>query len=74
MKHTPRRNQPRLGHGKTRDPLPSCVDPRVREAVVRDSIRWNTSRSWIIATALAAFYNIDIVTAYPTRVKLKRAS
>ena len=65
------RIQPRLKKG-TRDPLPSCVDPRVKAAVERDARRWECSRSWIIATALAAFYDIDIVK--PDEVPAKKAS
>lgn len=59
-KHTKRR-QPRIA-GLRRNPLFSCVDPRILNAVIRDSIRWDASPSWIIATALAAFYSVDIVT------------
>lgn len=63
------RSQPRLKKGR-RDPLPSCVDPRIRAAVQRDAMRWDCSRSWIIATALAAFYGVDIVI--PQEAKPKR--
>lgn len=60
------RNQPRLKKG-TRDPLPSCVDPRVKAAVERDAIRWDCNKSWIVATALAAFYGVDIVKPFEVR-------
>lgn len=30
-------------------------------AIERDALRWDCSMSWIQATALAAFYNIDIL-------------
>lgn len=67
MKH-----QPRLKKG-TRDPLPSCVDSRIRAAVQRDALRWNCSRSWIIATALSAFYEIDIPLPHEGRKKARAA-
>lgn len=67
------RHQPRLKKGK-RDPLPSCVDPRVKAAVERDSIRWNCSRSWIIATALAAFYEVDIVQPFDTAKRKRKVA
>jgi len=63
--------QPRLK--KPRDPLPSCVDSRIKAAVERDSIRWDCSKSWIIATALAAFYDIDIVKPFEIKKKKKAA-
>ena len=70
------RCQPRLKNGRgvyqTRDPLPSCVDPRVKAAVERDAIRWDCSRSWIVATALAAFYGVDIMK--PFEVKKRKVA
>jgi len=44
----------------------------IQHAVERDSMRWDCSKSWIIATALAAFYGISI--AMPYEVKKKRAA
>lgn len=69
----PKRHQPRLKKG-TRDRLPSWVDPRIRAAVERDAIRWNCSLSWIVHTALAAFYEVDIVWPFEAKRKLRRAS
>lgn len=66
------RCQPRLK--VKREPLPSCVIKSIREAVERDARRWECSRSWIIATALAAFYDIDIVQPFEVKKRKKRAA
>jgi len=65
------RCQPRLKHH--RESLPSCVIKEIKLAVERDSIRYDCSRSWIVATALAAFYNIDIMKPYEAKKKRKAA-
>lgn len=64
------RCQPKLKH--RRESLPSCVQKEIRAAVTRDSLRWNCSRSWIVATALAAFYDIDIMKPYETKKKKRK--
>ncbi len=61
------RIQAKLGHGKVREVVKGCLNPAVEAAIARDAIRWHSSRSWIIHTALAAFYGIDIVT--PMKLK-----
>ena len=43
---------------------------QVHHAVERDAMRWNCSKSWIIHTALAAFYGIDIIK--PSDIKKKK--
>lgn len=53
------KSQPRLKKGH-RDPLPSCVDPRVRAMVAKEAKKWDCSRSWIVAVILSDFYGIDI--------------
>lgn len=65
--------QSRLPRGQKRLPLPSYVHKKIREAVQRDAVRWNSSRSWIVATALAAFYDIDIIAPYESKKKGKAA-
>jgi predicted transcriptional regulator len=67
------KTQPRLKKG-VRESLPSCVIEDIKRAVERDARRWDCSRSWIIATALAAFYDIDIMAPYEVKKKLKRVS
>jgi hypothetical protein len=67
-----RRIQPRMKKGGQREELWSAVDPRIRAAAERDAIRWKCSLSWIAHTALAAFYDIDIVR--PSEAKRKRKS
>lgn len=70
----PRRYQPRIGYQHSTQ-IAAVTHDKIKEAVIRDSIRWNCSESWIIATALAAFYNIDIVTPFPqTKKKIKMTS
>lgn len=64
--------QPRLKH--KREPLPSCVQKELKLAIERDARRWDCSRSWIVACALAAFYDIDIIRPYEVKRKLKRVS
>lgn len=62
------RIQPRSA-GKTRRDLHPRVEKEIFKAVDRDAARWNCSRSWIIATALAAFYGIDIIKPYSNKRK-----
>jgi len=64
------RIQPRLKKGK-REQVSSAVIEQIKRAVERDAIRWNCGKSWIIATALAAFYGIDIMQPYEVKKKLK---
>lgn len=45
----------------------------IQNSIERDAIRWKCSKSWIIATALAAFYDIDIAMPYEVKKK-KRAA
>jgi hypothetical protein len=45
----------------------------IQNAVERDSIRWKCSKSWIIATALAAFYGIDIALPFEVKKNKKAA-
>jgi len=63
--------QPRLKH--PRRVIKSYPAKEIEAAVRRDVMRWNCSRSWIIATALAAFYNIDIITPYEVKKKKRIA-
>jgi hypothetical protein len=65
MRHQAKLKQPRYRlQAKTINKLVDCIE--------RDSIRWNCSKSWIIATALAAFYGIDIAKPYEAD-KLKKS-
>lgn len=54
--------QPRLPKGKRREALPSCVHAEIRAAVNREARRFNCSRSFVVATALAHVFSIDITT------------
>ncbi len=65
--------QSRLKKG-LRESLPSCVINEIKNAVERDAERWDCSRSWIIATALAAFYNIDIMKPYEVKKRKRKAA
>jgi hypothetical protein len=56
------RTQPRTKLKRYR--LQSKTIEKITNAIERDSMRWNCSKSWIIATALAAFYGIDIIKPY----------
>lgn len=47
---------------KGRKPVSARAGKQVREAVERDAVRWGCSKSWIIHTALAAFYGVEIAT------------
>jgi hypothetical protein len=73
MAHKKMRIQPRDKKHGPKVPSSQGLDHRIAEAVERDAIRWNCSRSWVRATALAAFYGIDIVAPYevPVRKKLR---
>lgn len=42
-----------------RDQLPSCVLPKIKAAVERDAKRFDVSRSFVIAVAIADHYGID---------------
>jgi hypothetical protein len=74
--------QPRLRneHGKiVRRPSGwAALDPRVRDAIERDAIRFSrmvgaeVARSWTINTALAAFYGVDILTPLDIMGNTKR--
>jgi hypothetical protein len=63
--------QPRTKQKKHQ--ISSRAITEIQHAVERDSIRWKCSKSWIIATALAAFYNIDIATPFEIKKKNKAA-
>jgi hypothetical protein len=65
MKYQPRTRQKKYA-------LQAGTITKITDAVERDSIRWNCSKSWIIATALAAFYGIDIIRPFETKSKQSR--
>ncbi len=65
------RIQPKSKRPKKR--LDASILKEIREAVERDAIRWNCSKSWIVATALAAFYGIDIMKPYQDKRKRRAA-
>jgi hypothetical protein len=50
--------QPRVKGG--RKPLPASVIKEIEEAVRFVAKEYNISRSWVVATALATFFDIDI--------------
>lgn len=54
--------QPRTKQKKHQ--ISSRAITQINDAISRDSIRWNCSKSWIITTALGAFYGIDVVKPY----------
>lgn len=45
----------------------------ITRCIERDAIRWNSSKSWIIVSALAAFYDIDIAVPFEAKRKKKAA-
>ena len=47
-----------------RKQISSRVEDRIRNRVERDSIRYNCSKSFVINTILASFYNIVIEEHY----------
>lgn len=61
------RRQPRIK--QRRHPLQAKTVTKLLDCIERDSMRWNCSKSWIIATALAAFYGVDIVKPYEIKNK-----
>jgi hypothetical protein len=72
MKPTkPRRRQARVVGG--RQALPSCVVKEIWAAVDRDALRFNVSRSFVIATALAEAMGIALLEDYrePQRRRAK---
>lgn len=64
-----RRQRPLKGG---RDPLPSCVDPKVREAVLETTKRFRCSRSFVVAVALHDFFNIKVQDDYRDEVTKRR--
>ena len=52
-------SQPRIG--EVRESYKSYLNQELRDAIKKDTIRWKCSTSWIIATALAAFYDVNII-------------
>jgi hypothetical protein len=53
-----------------RNHLKSYLNSQLENAIKRNALRWNCSESWVIATALAAFYGVDILK--PNEVKQKK--
>jgi len=51
--------QPKIG--EPRGNYQSYLNKELRDAIKKDTIRWKCSTSWIIATALAAFYDVNII-------------
>lgn len=68
----PRRNQPRV-RGSIKIPTGSSLPEDLRNAIERDGLRFRCSYSWVIVSALGAFYGIDVVPAWgkPRRRKPK---
>ena len=64
------RHQPRLKRKVRSHRLKTSTVTEIDNAVSRDMMRWNCSKSWIIATALAAFYDIDIMKPYEVKPKV----
>ena len=64
--------QPKVKGG--REPLPSTVLPRLRRAVEADAQRFNVSRSWVVAVALAEVYGIDVPSFLDRPRKRRRAT
>jgi len=59
------RRQPYNIHGTGKKPgTYSYMPDELKDCVRRDSIRWKCSESWIVATALAAFYDVDLATPF----------
>lgn len=58
MTRTKRRSQKRLPKGVKRQPLPACVLDRIYEKVDAEAKRFNVSRSFVIAVALATVFNV----------------
>ncbi len=69
MKHI--RHQRRLPGGP-REALPSCVEERIWKEVDRTARRFNCSRSFVVATALADALGIDLepVDRYDSKLTL----
>jgi len=65
------RRQPR---GTVKIPTGSSLPEALREAIERDGLRFDCSHSWVIVTALGAFYGVDVVSAWaPPRRRRKVA-
>lgn len=55
-----------------RDPLPACVLHAIRAEVEATAQKFHCSRSFVIATALAEAFGIDVEeTYYETRPRLR---
>lgn len=59
------RRQPSV-KGRRRTPLPARVEERIWKEVDYFARRFNASRSWVVATALADVMGIDIDARYDT--------
>lgn len=58
-RHSPKA-QPRIP-GERKVPTPSSLQREIRRRVEDDALRFGVSRSWVVATALAAVYGIEII-------------
>ena len=45
----------------------------LQSAIEGDAVRWKCSKSWIIVTALAAFYDIEVAAPFEVKKKKKAA-
>jgi len=65
-------NQPRIGIDSKKNWENAKIfyaNKEIQDCIKRDAIRWNCSQSWIIHTALAAFYDVDIITPFQNKRK-----
>jgi hypothetical protein len=54
--------QPRLKKGKTRTPIASALQEEIRRAVEREARKFNCSKSFVVAVAVAHALDIDVVS------------
>lgn len=69
----PRRYQPRLPNGDTRNPLLACLPPELAAAVRADARRWNVSASWMVTDKLAEAYELFHLSPFSLRQEKDKA-
>lgn len=74
MKRRRHSSQPRLGHGVRRLPGSHSLHKELNARLINESDRYGVSRSWVVATILAEYFNIGHQLSYRKAATLRKAS
>lgn len=72
MRRKHRRVQPKLAGGAVRTPLPSCIEDRIWAEVDYQAKQFGCSRSWVVATILADYFDLHLDHQYRYDAKEKK--